>query len=92
MEVARALYFQSGLGSAYWGECAKTAIHLIDRTLTKFLQNKNPYEVLFQKKLDLSYLKSFGCLCYDSSSPIQRDKFMPISYPCVFIGYSFLEM
>lgn len=70
MEVARALYFQSGLGSAYWGECAKTAIHLINRTPTKVLQHKTPYEVLFQKKLDLSHLKSFGCLCYASSSPV----------------------
>ena len=32
LEVGRALYFQSGLGSAYWTECIKNVAYLINRT------------------------------------------------------------
>lgn len=87
LEVAIALFFQSGLGHAYWGECVKTVVHLINRMPTKNLQHKTPFEALHNEVPDLTYLKSFGCLCFVSSQKSGRDKFMPHTHPCVFIGY-----
>lgn len=55
----------------------------------ELLQNKTPYEMLFQVKPDLTYLRSFGCLCFVSTTTVGRDKFMPKAHPCVFIGYQF---
>lgn len=56
---------------------------------TPVLNYKPPYEVLFQKVLDYSFLKTFGCLCYISNLYDKSDKFAPKSIKCVFLGYSF---
>lgn len=45
--------------------------------------------MFFQVKPDLTYLRSFGCLCFVSTTTVGRDKFMPKAHPCVFIGYQF---
>ena len=87
LEVGRALYFQSGLGSAYWTECIKTATYLINRTPSQGLNNRSPFDLLYNKSADLSNLKVFGCLCFITSSAVGRDKFMPRAHPCAFIGY-----
>ncbi|KAL4592495.1 hypothetical protein LXL04_005493 [Taraxacum kok-saghyz] len=89
LETARALYFLSGVGTSYWGECTKTAVYMINRMPSTTLYNKSPYEVLFKAKVDLNILKAFGCLCFVSTSKVNRNKFMPRSNPCVFIGYPF---
>ncbi|KAL4575563.1 hypothetical protein LXL04_022410 [Taraxacum kok-saghyz] len=91
VEVSRALFFQSGLGKAYWGECALTAAYIINRTPLRVLENLSPYEKLFKQKPIYSNLKAFGCLCYVVTSAVNRDKFMPISKSCVFIGYPFRQ-
>lgn len=31
LDTARALYFQSGIGVQFWGQCTKTVVHLINR-------------------------------------------------------------
>lgn len=89
LEVSRALFFQSGLGKSYWGECVLTATHIINRIHSKVLDNKSPYEVLFKRKPCLKILKSFGCLCFASTLSVSRDKFMPRSKACIFVGYPF---
>ncbi|KAI3515606.1 hypothetical protein L1887_14507 [Cichorium endivia] len=88
LEVARALYFQSGLGKSYWGECVRTAVHLINRMPSTVLNNQTPYKTLYQTDADTSTLKAFGCLCFVSTNVVGRDKFMERAHPCIFIGYS----
>lgn len=39
LEIAHALYFQSGLGNTYWGECVTVATHLINRIPSTTLAN-----------------------------------------------------
>lgn len=89
LEVSRALFFQSGLGKCYWGECVLTAAHIINRTPSRVLNHSSPYKVLFKKKVNLNDMKSFGCLCFVSTLSVNRDKFMPRSKVCIFVGYPF---
>lgn len=42
---------------------------------------------MFNHKPHLEYLRSFGCLCHVSTSSVGRDKIMPRSTSCVFLGY-----
>jgi len=39
----------------------------------------------------ITSLKAFGYLCFVSSLPVGRDKFMTRAHPCVFIGYPFAQ-
>lgn len=88
MEIARALYFQSGLGVIYWTECVRHAVHIMNRLPSKLLKDQTPFELLFHQPPDLSKIKAFGCLCYVETSKVGRDKFMSRSVPCVSLGNS----
>lgn len=81
------LLFQSHVPLIYWSDCIYTVVFLINRTPSLLLGNKIPYELLIRKSPDHSFLKSFGCLCYASTLPKDRNKFSAMPDACVFLGY-----
>ena len=86
--MARALLFQANLPIKFWGECVLTAVHLINRTPSKVLQGKTPFEALYQRKPSYTHLRVFGTLCFAQNKRV-RDKFTPRGRKCVFLGYPF---
>ncbi|KAJ4751619.1 Retroelement pol polyprotein-like [Rhynchospora pubera] len=89
LNVARALRFQAQLPLEFWGECVLTAAYLINRTPTRVLENKTPYQMLFGKPPTYAQVRVFGCLCYISNKPHTSDKFEARSKKCIFVGYPF---
>ena len=87
LEIARALKFQAGVPITHWGECILTAVYIINRIPTTALQNKVPYEVLYETAVDYNELKVFGCLAFAANTGSKNDKFQPRGLPCVFLGY-----
>ena len=87
LNLARALLYQSNIPLAYWRDCVLTASFLINRTPSPLLNNLSPYEVMLRKTPDYNALRSFGCLCYVSTLPKDRNKFSPCARSCVFLGY-----
>ena len=51
------------------------------------IQNKTPYELLYQSPADYSLFRVFGCLAFASTLSAHRTKFQPLARMCVFFGY-----
>ena len=85
--MARALYFQSRVLIQFWSECILTATYLINRTPSPPIQNKTPYEVLYNSFVDYSNFRVFGCLAFASTISAHRTKFQPRSCICILLGY-----
>lgn len=69
-------------------EAISIATYLINRLPTPILQNFTPYDKLHTIKLDYSFFKSFGCLCYPHLRAYTTNKLMSKSKRCIFLRYS----
>ncbi|XP_074314693.1 uncharacterized protein LOC141649926 [Silene latifolia] len=87
LEKARALRFQANLPIDFWGECVLTAAYLINRTPTKLLNGRTPYELLYGHQPNFDNLRVFGCLAYAHNKQRPKDKFNERGTRCLFIGY-----
>ena len=87
LNVARALFFQSRVPLTFWSECILTVAYIINRTPTSLLKDKSPFAVLYDKEVDYSVLRVFGCLAFASSLAAHRTKFQPHARMSVFLGY-----
>ena len=88
LEKTRAIMFNANIPKKYWSQAVLTATYLINRLPSRVLNSKSPLEVLKNRKIDLSHLKVFGCICYVHIQANTRDKLDPRAVKCVFLGYS----
>ncbi|KAG6468161.1 hypothetical protein ZIOFF_072732 [Zingiber officinale] len=54
---------------------------------TRSSNNKAPYELLFDAKPNVKYLRVFGSICYVHVSDSQRSKLDAKVIKCIFVGY-----
>ena len=86
LQVARALKIQAQLPNQFWGECALTVVHIINRLPSPVIYFKTPFEHLYSKLPSYSHLRVFGCLAYDTNVHVSH-KFDHRAITCIFIGY-----
>ena len=86
--MVQTLLDHSFLPSQFWVEAASTSIYIQNRLPTSVLKNQIPYTILFSKKPDYTYFKTFGCVCYVHLPPQERTKFTKQATKCIFVGYS----
>lgn len=87
LETARALRFEANLPKKFWGECVLTAAYIINRLPSKVIENKTPYELVFNQKPEYDHMRVLGCLVYFKNNNTEGDKFEMRGRPGVFMGY-----
>jgi len=88
MEMVRCMLHEKNLPKMFWAEAANTAVFLQNRLPTKLLEEKTPFEVWYDNKPSLSFLKIFGSICFVHIPQIKRDKLDRKAMQGIFVGYS----
>jgi len=88
IEVVRCMLSDAKLDKSFWAEAVTTATYVRNRCPAVALGNTTPYEALFNRKPNVNYFRTFGCICYPHIPKDERSKLDDKAKCCVFLGYS----
>jgi len=77
------LQAESTLPKTFWDEACLTSCYLINRLSTPVLKNKSPFQTLFNRTLDYTFQKKFGCACFPNLRLYNSHKFSLRSKECI---------
>nr|AAV44166.1 putative polyprotein [Oryza sativa Japonica Group] len=86
-EMVNAMLDTAGLSKEWWGEAVLTACHVLNKIPMKH-KEVTPFEEWERKKLNLSYLRTWGCLAKVNVPIAKKRKLGPKTVDCVFLGYA----
>nr|GEX19075.1 hypothetical protein [Tanacetum cinerariifolium] len=69
-------------------EVVATACYTQNRSLIHTRHNKTPYELVHNKKPDLTFFRVFSALCYPTNDYEDLGKLQPTAYIGIFVGYA----
>lgn len=85
--AVRTILIDTGLPRTYWAEAYNHFAYCHNRTGAAFLQpSSTPFEEVFGRKPDISFLRSFGCKAYVRTVPEFRKKLDNKSQVGIFVG------
>jgi len=64
MEAARSMLYAANIHIRFWGEAVHTAVYILNRTATRTVDGKTPFEVWYKAKPSLSHIRIFGSDAY----------------------------
>ncbi|CAI7908758.1 unnamed protein product, partial [Closterium sp. NIES-53] len=86
VEAVLSLLQHSKIGSEWWGEASSLAAWIRNRLPTKVLSETTPFEAWTKMKLNLSCLRTFGCLCYYHLPDSLRHKLQLKARAAIYLG------
>ena len=87
MERARCMRLHAGLPLQFWADAVDTVVYLINRGPSSSLDGDIPEEAWTGKKVNYSFLRTFGCETFFHIDKDNRTKLEEKSKKCTFIGY-----
>ena len=87
VEAGLAMLFHVHVPTSYWVDSFSSATYIINRLLTKVLNNHSPYELLFSHIPSYDNFRTFGCQVYPYLRDYSAHKLSPWSIPWIYIGY-----
>ncbi|GJU47564.1 retrovirus-related pol polyprotein from transposon TNT 1-94 [Tanacetum coccineum] len=88
VEVSRAMLIFSKASLFLWAEAINTACYTQNRSLIRLRYNKTPYELMQDKKPNLSLFHVFGALCYPTNDNDDLGKLDVKVKISIFVGYT----
>ncbi|GJS44807.1 retrovirus-related pol polyprotein from transposon TNT 1-94 [Tanacetum coccineum] len=88
VEAARTMLIFSKALLFLWAEAINTTCYTQNRSLIRIRYNKTPYELMQDKKPDLSFFHVFGSLCYPTNDHDDLGKFDAKADIGIFVGYA----
>ncbi|GJZ23447.1 putative ribonuclease H-like domain-containing protein [Tanacetum coccineum] len=88
VEAARTMLIFSKAPMFLWAEAVATACYTQNRSLIHTRHNKTPYELVYDKKPDLTFFHVFGALCYLRNNSEDLGKLKPTTDIGIFVGYA----
>ncbi|GKD05242.1 retrovirus-related pol polyprotein from transposon TNT 1-94 [Tanacetum coccineum] len=88
VEVARTMLIFSKAPLFLWTEAINTTSYTQNHSLIRLRYNKTPYELMHDKKPDLSFLHVFGLLCYPTNDSEDLGKLNAKADIGIFVGYT----
>ncbi|GJS69999.1 zinc finger, CCHC-type containing protein [Tanacetum coccineum] len=70
----------------FWAEVVRHAIYILNRVPTRALEDKTPYEALYNRKPNLENLRIFGCTAYAKITIPHLKKLDDRSIPMIYLG------
>ena len=87
VEMVRSLLADSEMPKLFWAKALATAVYLRNRSPTKSVEGKTPYEAIYGEKPKVGHLRVFGCTAYSHIPKDEREKLDAKARHCIFLGY-----
>lgn len=87
VEMARCMLKAMQVPPKFWAEAISAAVYVLNRSPTKSLLNKTPFEAWHGVKPNVSHLKVFGCTAHVKLIGPGLTKLADRSKKMVFLGY-----
>ncbi|GKE96505.1 retrovirus-related pol polyprotein from transposon TNT 1-94 [Tanacetum coccineum] len=87
LQASRTMLIFSNASLFLWAKAVATACYTQNRSLIRKRHNKTPYELLHDRKPNLSYLYVFGALWYPTNDGEDLGKLRPKADIGIFVGY-----
>ncbi|GJZ90634.1 retrovirus-related pol polyprotein from transposon TNT 1-94 [Tanacetum coccineum] len=88
VEAARTMLIFSKALLFLWAEAINTACYTQNRSLIRLRYNKTPYELMHDKKPNLSFFHVFGSPCYPTNDSEKLGKINEKADIDIFVGYT----
>nr|ABA94371.1 retrotransposon protein, putative, Ty1-copia subclass [Oryza sativa Japonica Group] len=86
-EMVNAMLDTAGLSKEWWSDAVLITCHVLNKIPMKH-KEVTPFEEWERKKLNLSYLRTWGCLAKVNVPIAKKQKLRPNTVDCVFLGYA----
>jgi transposase InsO family protein len=84
--MARSMLKARRMPVTFWGEAMSMAVFILNRSPTRSLKGTAPFEAWHDRKPDVSFLRTFGCVGHVKETRPGLGKLADRSTPMVFLG------
>jgi transposase InsO family protein len=85
--TARSMMKAKALPGVFCGEAVTTAVYLLNRSSSKSVQGKTPYELWTGSTPGVQHLRTFGCIAHVKTTTPHLKKLDDRSRRMIFVGY-----